>query len=137
MNNIIYKMEFFKMKKRLIAIVLQIALICCSCTTNNIADELDIKSHIVENGNIESGQKDYLSIFSVLNKPILVDSLDLMGLTEQEVNQYLDNIAEPFTETINTESIFPPELTGMFEKVLYDYRYEENGGDSRIHTLKS
>lgn len=128
------------MKKKLIAVLLPIALICCSCTANNIADELDIKSHIVENGNDKFGQKDYLSVFSVLNKPILVDSLDLMGLTEQEVNQYLDNIAGPFTETINTGGIFPPELVGMFEKVLYDYRYKENErgfADSYIKTVQN
>lgn len=115
------------MKKKITIPILLLILTFLGCAASDSAEKIESKSFDFINSNAECQQRDYRLFYDTVNTPIFNNSLDRIGLTEQEVGRYSEDIKKPFIGTANAESIIPPELIGVFEKVLYDYKLDYNG----------
>lgn len=113
--------------------------------------ELHSPNHDVPQTNTETAeearntvsQEEYLNACQILSGLNLENSLEDMGLSNEEVDRYARDVLGDFLPKAYTDNMFPSGLISIFEKVLYDYRYENQqwglteAYDKALHSLGS
>lgn len=107
--------------KKVYFLIVIIALCGCSPKNTNLQRaNADIN---VEKLDMAANDK---KVYQTLSKINLENSLENMGLSNKEVDQYSKEVLGDFVPKAYLGNIFSPELIIMFEKVLYDYKYSKS-----------
>lgn len=110
------------MKKVYFLIVI---IVLCGCSPKNTSiQKTNTDINVKE---LEMATNDnYLKVYQTLSKLNLENSLENMGLSNEEVDQYSKEVLGDFSPKAYSGNVYPPELIIMFEKVLYDYKYSKS-----------